>query len=137
MAGAGSPPRSAPPSEPPPEPGSERREAERFDVEWAVDCETEDTFLFANITNISALGIFVTSREPLPLGTRLTLRFVPPGGLDPFVLHGEVQWVNPVRLLAPSKNPGMGIRFVDLARDDRARLLQTIRTIAYLRDRAN
>lgn len=133
MAGAGSPPRTAPP----PEPGSERREAERFDVEWAVDCETEDTFLFANITNISALGIFVASREPLPLGTRLTLRFVPPGGREPFVLRGEVQWVNPVRLLAPSKNPGMGVRFVDLAREDRARLLETIRTIAYVRDRAN
>ncbi|MBI4706055.1 MAG: hypothetical protein HY744_33595, partial [Deltaproteobacteria bacterium] len=37
----------------------DRRAAPRFAVEWSVDCETEDTFLYAAITNVSALGIFV------------------------------------------------------------------------------
>ena len=41
--------------------------------------ETEDTFLYACITNISAMGIFVRTDTPLPVGTRLTLRFAPPG----------------------------------------------------------
>lgn len=131
---AGGPP---PPFAPPPDEGADRREAERIEVEWAVDCETEDTFLFASITNISALGIFVASRDPLPLGTQLTLRFSPPGGQEPFVLRGEVTWVNPVRLLAVNKNPGMGIRFVELRREDRARLIEAIRTIAYVRERSN
>lgn len=131
MAAGGSPPPLPPSGD-----GAERREAERVEVEWSVDCETEDTFLFASITNISALGIFVASRDPLPLGTRLTLRFAPPGQ-DPFVLSGEVQWVNPVRLLSVNKNPGMGIRFVDLAREERDRLVEAIRTIAYVRERSN
>jgi type IV pilus assembly protein PilZ len=122
---------------PPSRPGAERREAERVDVEWAVDCETEETFLFANITNISALGIFVSSRQPLPLGTRVRMRFAPPGTAEPFALFGEVAWVNPVRLLSPCKNPGMGIRFVDLRREDRERLIDAVHTIAYLRDRSN
>lgn len=127
---------SSPPL-PPSENGAERREAERVEVEWAVDCETEDTFLFASITNISALGIFVSSREPLPLGTRMTLRFAPPGGRAPFVLVGEVQWVNPLRLLSVNKNPGMGIRFVALSPEDRVRLIEAIRTMAYVRERSN
>lgn len=131
---AGGPP---PPFAPPPDEGAERREAERVEVEWAVDCETEDTFLFANITNISALGIFVRSLEPLPPGTSMTLRFSPPGGQEPFVLRGEVTWVNPVRLLGANKNPGMGIRFVELRREERLRLVETIRTIAYVRERSN
>ena len=45
--------------------GVERRSAERIDVTWSVDCETDDTFLYASIANISELGIFVMTREPL------------------------------------------------------------------------
>jgi type IV pilus assembly protein PilZ len=112
---------------------SERRTAERIDVTWSVDCETEATFLYASITNISELGIFVATREPLEIGTRLTLRFAPPGH-KPFVLQGMVQWVNPVRVLAENKNPGMGVRFVEITMEDRERLVEAIRTIAYVQD---
>jgi len=106
-------------------------------VTWSVDCETEDTFLYASIANISELGIFVSTREPLQVGTRLRLRFAPPGARDPFVLFGQVQWINPVRMLSENRNPGMGIRFVDLTLDDRERIVDAIRTIAYLRDGRN
>ena len=43
----------------------DRRTSERIDVTWSVDCETEDTFLYASIANISEIGIFVSTREPL------------------------------------------------------------------------
>jgi type IV pilus assembly protein PilZ len=115
-------------------PDIDRRTVERVDVSWSVDCETEETFLYASITNISELGIFVRTSEPLELGTRVTLRFAPPGARAPFVLLGVVQWVNPVRVLAENRNPGMGIRFVELTLADRERLVDTIRTIAYVRD---
>jgi uncharacterized protein (TIGR02266 family) len=115
----------------------DRRSAERVDVTWSVDCETEDTFLYASIANISELGIFVSTRDPLQVGTRLRLRFAPPGSEDAFVLQGQVQWVNPVRMLSESRNPGMGVRFVDLSADDRERIVDTIRTIAYVRDNRN
>jgi len=115
---------------------SDRRNADRFDVVWSVDCEADDTFLYASITNISELGIFVRTEEPLQVGTRLTLRFTPPGLHSAFVLVGQVQWVNPVRVLAENPNPGMGVRFVDLTPEDRERIVETIRTIAYVRDQA-
>lgn len=111
---------------------SERRIAERIPVTWSVDCATDDTFLYASITNISELGIFVATHEPLEIGTRLTLRFAPPGH-EPFVLQGAVQWVNPVRVLAENRNPGMGIQFVGITADDRERLVDAIHTIAYVR----
>jgi type IV pilus assembly protein PilZ len=113
-----------------------RRSADRFAVAWSVDCETDDTFLYASIRNISELGIFVATREPLTPGTRVTLRFSAPEG-DGFVLGGVVQWINPIRLLAENRNPGMGIRFVELTPDDRERLVDSIRTIAYVRDQSN
>jgi len=122
------------PSDPP---GSERRSSERIDVVWSVDCETEQTFLYASITNISEMGIFVETHEPLEVGTRLTLRFAMPGTDEPFILMGQVQWVNPIRMLSDNPNPGMGIRFVELNGEARERLISSVRTIAYVRDNTN
>jgi type IV pilus assembly protein PilZ len=111
----------------------ERRSSDRFDVEWAVDCVADDTFLYASIANISAMGIFVKTTDPLALGTGLVLTFAPPG-YEPFKLEGQVAWINPVRANGDNPNPGMGIRFVNLRPDDRERLVEVVRTIAYVRD---
>jgi type IV pilus assembly protein PilZ len=117
-------------------PASDRRIADRIDVTWSVDCETEDTFLYANITNISEVGIFVRTDEPLEVGTRLTMKFAPPGR-DTLVLTGQVAWVNPIRMLASNPNPGMGVRFIDLSQESRERLIDAVRTIAYVRSSSN
>jgi type IV pilus assembly protein PilZ len=113
----------------------ERRGHDRFDVEWAVDCVAEDTFLYAAITNISAMGIFVKTTEPLEVGTKLLLSFEPPG-YEPFKLEGQVAWINAVRPNGDNPNPGMGVRFVDLRLESRERLVEVIRTIAYVREPA-
>ncbi|MBX3186868.1 MAG: TIGR02266 family protein [Labilithrix sp.] len=112
---------------------SDRRNFDRYDVEWAVDCVASDTFLYASITNISEMGIFVRTDEPLTINTKLRLSFAPPGA-TPFKLEGCVAWVNCVRDDGDNPNPGMGIRFVDLRPEERERLVEVIRTIAYLRD---
>jgi type IV pilus assembly protein PilZ len=114
-------------------PASERRSFDRFDVTWAVDCVASDTFLYASISNISQMGIFVLTTEPLAVGTRLVLTFAPPGH-EPFKLDGVVAWVNKVRPGGDNPNPGMGVEFTSLAREDRERLVEVIRTIAYVRD---
>ncbi len=112
---------------------ADRRNFDRYDVEWAVDCVASDTFLYASITNISEMGIFVRTSEPLKIGTKLRLTFAPPGG-EGFELEGCVAWVNLVKPDGENINPGMGIRFVNLQLDQRERLVEVIRTIAYLRD---
>ncbi len=112
---------------------AERRNFDRYEVEWAVDCVASDTFLFASITNISAMGIFVKTTKPLRTGTRLVLSFAPPGAMS-FKLEGTVAWINKVRPDGDNPNPGMGIRFVDLQPGERERLVEVIGTIAYLRD---
>lgn len=100
-----------------------------------MDCVTDDTFLYAAITNISEMGIFVRCNEPFLVGTLVSLRFAPNDGHAPFVLPGRVQWVNPYR--PDCRNPGMGIRFLELTGDDRERLVDVIHTIAYVRDPSN
>jgi len=116
----------------PPE-GKERRSYERIPVDWSVDYQSGDTFLFSSIQNISAMGIFVYSQKPLPVGSTLRLKFAPPG--EPALeLQGEVTWVNPYRPGEENLNPGMGVRFTDLDADMRERLVELVRTIAYLPD---
>lgn len=111
----------------------ERRSHDRFDVEWAVDCVGDDTFLYASIANISAMGIFVKTTDPATVGTRLVLSFEPPG-YESFKLEGAVAWINAVRADGDNPNPGMGVRFVNLQPEQRERLVEVVRTIAYVRD---
>jgi type IV pilus assembly protein PilZ len=125
-----------PPEDRPSDVDKDRRSYDRIDVVWNVDCQTEDTFLYARITNISEMGIFIKTMEPLPLGTRLQLSFEP-AGLGAFVLEGQVQWINPWRPLGENLNPGMGILFINLTIDERERIVDAIHTIAYVRDRSS
>src|ERR1700685_1880379 len=104
----------------------ERRSFDRFDVEWAVDCVADDTFLYASIANISAMGIFVKTTDPAAVGTRLVLSFEPPG-YESFKLEGHVAWINAVRADGDNPTPGMGVRFVNLQPDERERLVEVVR----------
>ena len=115
--------------------GRERRLMERVLVDLEVDYRCEDTFLFAYITDISALGVFIKTEAPEMPGTRLNLKFTPHGHAEPLELEGEVIWINPYRPGDPyNLNPGMGVKFVDFDDDQRERVLKLVRTFAYLND---
>jgi len=114
---------------------AERRRAPRLLVDPEVDYASEENFLFAYITDISATGIFVRTTTPELPGTLLNLRFSPDGRGAPTSLEveGEVIWVNPYRPGQPDNlHPGMGIRFVGIDDDVRQALLELIRRFAYL-----
>jgi uncharacterized protein (TIGR02266 family) len=124
---------------------SDRRRAPRVLVDLEVDYASEENYLFAYITDISATGIFVRTTTPESPGTHLNLRFAPPdsepgdddGEKDEWgekiEVEGEVIWINPYRPGAPDNlHPGMGIRFVGLDDDLRTRLLELVRRFAYL-----
>ncbi len=102
-------------------------------MSWNVDCVAEDTFLYASIANISAMGIFIRTTEPLEPGTPVDLAFAPPGH-EPFRLRGLVAWVNRLRSNGDNPNPGMGVRFVELSSEARERLVDVIHAITYVRD---
>ena len=112
--------------------GRERREHERVAVCLEVDYRSDDTFLFAYITDMSAMGIFIQTMTPKPAGTLLNLRFRTKDGkrID---VHGRVIWINQPHG-ADSINPGMGVQFVDLTAVEREQIMNLVRTFAYLSD---
>lgn len=58
---------------------ADRRRAPRVLVDLEVDYASEDNYLFAYITDISATGIFIRTTTPEAPGTHLNLRFSPTG----------------------------------------------------------
>jgi uncharacterized protein (TIGR02266 family) len=71
-----------------------------------------DEFIAEYVTNISRSGVFIKSDEPLPVGTRVNLKFtVIMDELETIEGVGEV-----VRAVHPGEGPtaGMGVVFIEL-----------------------
>jgi type IV pilus assembly protein PilZ len=83
------------------------RYARRLEVEVLVGEDRQ----VATTRNISLGGVFVETTAPLPLQTRLQIRFRIPTQSEPIEVGGEVRWVEPGGGEQP---PGMGIRFQGL-----------------------
>jgi uncharacterized protein (TIGR02266 family) len=77
-----------------------------------LDFASVDEFIAEYVSNISRSGVFIKSEEPLPIGTRVTLRFtVIMDDLETIEGVGEV-----VRTIekAPGIQAGMGVVFISL-----------------------
>ena len=108
---------------------SEKRRETRHPIRLEVNYRCGDTYLFSRSSNLSEMGIFITTATPLGTGTHLELSFAEPGGADSIRVLGEVMWT---LAAAPGVEPGMGVRFIDPTPDARARIKALIRTMAYL-----
>ncbi len=111
----------------------DRRQAERVVVDLPVDYRWEGTFLYAYITDLSALGLFVRSNSPYAVGSHITLRFQLPGEGTVVDAEGEVMWISPLRMgHFEAPEPGMGVRFIDPSPGLKEKLLALVQHIAYL-----
>lgn len=114
--------------------GPNRRRARRHPVHIEVDYAADSTFLYAYITDISSMGIFIRTDTPSEPGTTLRLRFTPPAAdgerPHPLEIDGEVKWKT--RAPGASGEPGMGVEFKIRSEKTRQRLLELVRAIAYL-----
>jgi len=87
--------------------------------------EEKERFDSAYTDNISRSGLFVLSRKPLPLGSKVRLKFTlvksAKSGKDIDLrsvdVRGEVIHRITITEAGPGMNPGMGIRFIDLPPD--------------------
>ena len=90
------------PSDKPP-----RRREQRVTIN--KEFESFDAFVAEYVTNISRSGVFVRTRKPLPVGTKVNLRFT--------VLMDEVETVQGVGevVRVHEDPPGMGVVFTELS----------------------
>jgi len=67
-----------------------------------------DQFITEYVTNISRSGVFIRSKDPLPVGTKVNLRFT--------VIMEEIETIEGIgEVVRVSKRPaGMGVAFIKL-----------------------
>jgi uncharacterized protein (TIGR02266 family) len=92
----------------------------RYSVAIQVSCATRDAFLANRITNISRGGVFIET--VLPLHADVDLTFSLPGSEVTIGAKGRVVWTYDMRKDSFRLRPGSGIRFVEIAEDQRRQL---------------
>lgn len=87
--------------------GRNKREHGRLTIN--KEFESFDAFLHEYVTNISRSGVFVKSKQPLAIGTRVNLRFT--------VIMDEIETIEGIGEVVRVENdpPGMGVVFTELS----------------------
>jgi len=86
--------------------GSDARREERVTIN--KEFESYDAFITEYVTNISRSGVFVRSKNPLEVGTKVDLRFT--------VIMDDVEVIDGVGEVVRVHDdpPGMGLVFIEL-----------------------
>jgi type IV pilus assembly protein PilZ len=100
---------------------ADRRSAPRGPIRLRVDYERMNAFFADYTKNISKGGTFIKTERPLPIGTRFLFALSVPALSEPVQITGEVQWIASADAPGPDNEPGMGIRFVFAADEERIR----------------
>jgi uncharacterized protein (TIGR02266 family) len=93
---------------------AQRRTARRVDLVASVDFHSDTNFFNGFSSDISAGGLFVTTVEHAPVGTKIDLKFTLPGGLE-IEAEGEVRWVRELSDVQPELLAGVGVAFTNIA----------------------
>jgi hypothetical protein len=86
---------------------SDKRGNERVTIN--KEFESFDAFIQEYVTNISRTGVFIKSQQPLPIGTRVNLRFT--------VIMDDIESIEGVGevVRVEANPPGMGVVFRELS----------------------
>jgi len=100
-----------------------RRRHHRLPVQFACRYRVANSpgFVDSAISEIGVGGALLTTSQPLPLDTELTLEVTPPGAAAPIAIAGRVSYHAP--------SGGSGLRFVSRDGDGDRRLRELIRRL--------
>ena len=102
-----------------------QRQAERHDLEIAVDLDSDTNFYTGLTQNISTGGLFIATHQIKRVGDHVRLKFTLPGNPRPIEVETEVRWIRENSSLHRTDGAsGMGVRFIGMAPDD-ATAIQT------------
>jgi hypothetical protein len=94
----------------------ERRASARLPIEMWVEELLEGSQVFRRAGNLSVGGMYLDQTIPIPVGTRVRLRFTLPGDSVPILVTGEIVSISSTDAL------GMGVKFVGVEPAAQARI---------------
>ncbi len=111
----------------------DKRRQPRHPLILKVDYRDVNKFFTDFAENLSAGGMFIATRKPLPPGTSIIVEFMLPDTALKVKTRAEVVWARK-NTSSPSKKRGMGIKFYDLSNEDKKKidlLVSRLRTGMY------
>jgi type IV pilus assembly protein PilZ len=87
---------------------AERRASARMPVEMWVEDLTDGGVVFRRAGNLSRGGLYLDQTIPLPIGSKVKLRFALPDDSTPITVSGQIVSINSRERL------GMGVKFLEL-----------------------
>jgi len=102
-----------------------------------VNLESEHNFYTGFTENISSGGLFIATRNLIPLGVRTVIRFSLPDVAKEFEVECEVRWQRLEQAAGTGISPGIGVRFLSLHAEEEAfinRFLKKRDTLFFLDD---
>jgi len=118
--------------------GRPHRKYDRVPKKYAITYTTPKTLVKNYLSNIGRGGVFIPTKAPLERREKVTLKiFLPDGGKEVEVF-GEVAWSRKVATVTPQgKHPqGMGVKFLNLAHEDKERIFKLLRQRTVLNTQA-
>jgi uncharacterized protein (TIGR02266 family) len=98
-----------------------QRQAERHDLEIAVDLDSDSNFYTGLTQNISTGGLFIATHQIKNVGDRVRLKFTLPGSPRTIDVETEVRWIRENSSLHKTDGAsGMGVRFLNMSPEDTA-----------------
>jgi type IV pilus assembly protein PilZ len=85
-------------------------------IEMWVEELLEGSQVFRRAGNLSRGGMYLDQTIPIPLGTKVRLRFTLPGDNVPILVNGEIVSIS------ASDTLGMGVKFVTVEPEAQARI---------------
>jgi len=101
--------------------GKEKRKEERVPVDLWIEATLDGELYFQRASNLSVGGAYFTQTIPLPVGTRVALKFDLPAEAGEVACEGEI---------VTAKELGMGVSFIGLSAADKARIEALIEKMA-------
>jgi uncharacterized protein (TIGR02266 family) len=86
----------------------DRRTSARLPIEMWVEELTDGSQVFRRAGNLSRGGMHLDHTIPIPMGTRVRLRFTLPGDSVPILVTSEIVSIATNNVL------GMGVKFIDV-----------------------
>lgn len=102
--------------------------AQNAEMEIEIDQSSEHNFWSGLVPDMSEGGVFVATHRDLPVGTIVRVEVSLPSEKEPVVAEGEVDWTRAYND-GSEVPPGVGVRFVQLTDDARAKILRFIENV--------
>jgi len=104
-----------------------RREEPRVRKVFGLTFKDKESLVKAYSENLSGLGVYIKTRQPLPKGARFNLKLNLPDEEEPLRIGCEVAWTR-TETDDPAERPiGMGVKFIQISKEGLQRLREALK----------